>query len=426
MDKNELVKLIEPDPNRKIKINFIIEGLRLKIEKIISENHWDAEFFLGGSVAKGTELNESDIDVFLLFRSEFNPYEIVEYLKKYFPDAREEYSEHPYLTINFDGTEADIVPAYFISEGSKIKTPVDRTPLHVKFIKENLNDNEKKEAKILKHFLKKIGIYGAESSIKGFSGYSAELLIYKFKTFENVLTFFKDKIPPIVVEVKENISSNLSKFKEPLVLVDPVDPNRNVTANVSLNNLSILILASKFFSWDHSEKFFFPDNRMHKVPENALGIAIRCRKCNEDVIISNLRRVGASIIKNAEIFDFKISYYSVFLVGDRGIIVFLADTMDLGEARLHLGPSIHSSNLIDFMSKWNKNSGYGTPFVNGDRIAVIAERKFRKIEDYLIWEIKRNYLAKDFDINSIEILKKEQIERLLPSGILEKNLYFLD
>ncbi len=426
MDKNDLLQLIEPDLEKRRKTNSIIESLKLKIDKIINDNHWNVEFFLGGSVAKGTELNESDLDIFLLFKEEFDPYAIVETLKRYFPDAREEYSEHPYILVTIDGIEVDIVPAYFLSEGSEIKTSVDRTPLHVKFVRENLGENEKKEAKILKYFLKKIGIYGAESSIRGFSGYSAELLIYKFKTFENVLAFFRDGIPPIILEVNEAAKANLSKFKEPLVLVDPVDPNRNVTANVSISNLSTLIIASKLFCWDNAEKFFFPAKQIHEIPENVVAISIKCKKCKEDVVISNLRRVGASVIKNAEIFNFKISYYSVFLSGDRGIIIFLADTITLGKAHLHLGPSIQSSNLMDFIAKWKGNSRYGTPFISGDRIAVITERKFQKIEDFLLWEIKRNYLAKDFDKNTIEILKKEQIEKLLPGGILENNLYFLD
>jgi tRNA adenylyltransferase (EC 2.7.7.25) len=51
----------------------------------------------------------------------------------------------------------------------------------------NLHREQKDEVRLLKKFMKGIGVYGAEIKVKGFSGYVAELLVYFYDSFRNVL-----------------------------------------------------------------------------------------------------------------------------------------------------------------------------------------------------------------------------------------------
>jgi len=425
MNREELLRLIKKKESEYEPINKLIVKFKNEIEEIIKKNSWNAEFFLGGSVAKGTDLLDSDLDFFILFHEYFNPKEVIEVLKTQYKDAVENYSEHPYITLVIDNREIDIVPAFYIEEGEKIKTSVDRTPLHVKFIKYHLSELQKDEARILKYFFKKIGVYGAESSVRGFSGYAAELLIYKFGDFDKVLGFFKNQSPPIIIDIPGISDKNYSKFQEPLVLIDPVDLNRNVTANVSIENLWTLIAASKLFSWENSEKFFNPKQRTYKVPENAIALVINCKKCKEDVVVSNLRRVAQSIINNAKIYGFKIEYFSTLFLTNSGMIVFLPESNSLGSTYLHKGPKIDRGNLEDFANKWINNLDYGPPLIIGDTIYVIAKRKFINFNDYLKREIEKLKLAGDFDRTSIKIIGPEEIEKLIKNGIIDRPLTFL-
>ncbi len=424
MNREYLLESIKKKENEYEFINKLIENFRRELEEIINKNNWNAEFFLGGSVAKGTDLLDSDLDFFILFHEDFKPLEIIETLKKYYKDAIENYSEHPYITLKRNGIEIDIVPAFYIEEGERIKTAVDRTPLHVKFVKSHLSDFQKDEARIFKYFLKKIGIYGAEASVRGFSGYAAELLIYKFGGFHNVLDFFKSKSPPIIIEIVEKQKTDYSKFREPLILIDPVDPDRNVTANVSLENLWTLIAASKLFSWETSDKFFNPTQRSYKVPENAIGLLINCRKCKEDIVVSNLRRVAQSISNNALLYGFKIQYSSTIFLGNSGMIIFLPEANFLGSTYLHKGPKIDRGNLEDFAKKWANNLEYGPPFIINDTVYVIAKRKFTNFNEFLEKEIENVKFAGDLDRDSIKILDFKEIEKLLSNGIIDRPLNF--
>jgi len=157
-------------------IENILSGIKKK-EKL------DFEIFLGGSFAKGTDIKGSDADIFLLFPEEFSAFEILGILRREFPGGREEYSDHPYLMLPQNSFSIDIVPGYKASSGKDLKTAVDRTPFHVKFVQANFTKEMKDEVRILKQFLKGIGSYGAGTSVQGFSGYVAELLINRYKDF---------------------------------------------------------------------------------------------------------------------------------------------------------------------------------------------------------------------------------------------------
>lgn len=180
-----------------------------------------------GSIAKGTNLGASDIDIFIVLprdtpvdfstvamqvatdvanRRAFGPAESV----KVTPMV----ASHPYavLAIGNRGSvlEIDIVPCYDVS-ADQIVSAVDRTPHHTRFMNENLTSEQKNDVRKMKLFMKGIGVYGADVWTGGFSGYACEVLVHKYGSFLGVLKNTDDL----------------------LRLNDPVDANRNVLASVS-------------------------------------------------------------------------------------------------------------------------------------------------------------------------------------------------
>ncbi|MGA8738009.1 MAG: nucleotidyltransferase domain-containing protein, partial [Nitrososphaeraceae archaeon] len=187
---------------------------------------------LGGSFAKGTWLdNDTDIDFFVMIEQTVDRKEFEELgkkvgyhaLKKYKPYLR--YSEHPYVEGKVDGIRVNIVPCYKV-EKNRWKSAADRSPYHTDFMQKMLNEFLKSQVRVLKLFLKSIGTYGSQISISGFSGYVTEVLILKYGSFRNVLQTFAELLPNYVVSIDTPDEKIISKFKSPIIIIDPIDANR--------------------------------------------------------------------------------------------------------------------------------------------------------------------------------------------------------
>ncbi|MEM0130441.1 MAG: CCA tRNA nucleotidyltransferase [Thermoplasmatales archaeon] len=403
--------ITESDEDRKLKVREI-EKIRTKLELLARKENIDFEVFVGGSIAKGTDIKGSDADIFLLFKEPFDPGKILSLLRREFPDGVEEYTQHPYITVPVNNFKIDLVPGYKASSSKDLKTAVDRTPMHVEFVKRNFDEKMKNEARILKQFMKGIGVYGAESSVRGMSGYIAELLIYHFATFENViLESRKWRIPVRVGKSSEKFDG------ASMVVIDPVDPERNAAANVSIENVATFILASKCFAWDRWSDFLFPEVRRFSIPEEAVAISFGCGKCNPEVILPNLRRFSEILSRELEAAGFKILYSSVFLEKE-GYVVVIPEASVLGESMLHEGPPVTNRNVLSFLERWGSGTKFGMPFIRGDRVMVLKERKVRDIREAMAEIIPKIKLSKDIR-NKIIIISGDDLKKI-PEVVRER------
>ena len=55
----------------------------------------------------------------------------------------------------------------------------DKSPFHTEYVTNKLDEEKRDQVRLLKKFLKSLGIYGAEIAKNGFSGYVTEVLILK-------------------------------------------------------------------------------------------------------------------------------------------------------------------------------------------------------------------------------------------------------
>ena len=112
---------------------------------------------------------------------------------------------------------------------------------------------------LLKRFMKSVGTYGSHFKVGGFAGYLCELLIIYYSSFEKVLESASNEWRPgYNIDLMGYGTSSL--FNEPLIVVDPVDKNRNVAAAVSLQKMSEFVAASRNFLKDPSISYFHPKN----------------------------------------------------------------------------------------------------------------------------------------------------------------------
>lgn len=269
--RKEVLRSISPSPVEIERVEVATIALLDRIDGAIDDlDIPNARTVLTGSVAKGTYLKDPDLDVFILFPIGTD----LEIMKekglligsKVLEDADLSYAQHPYMHGRFMGFETDVVPAMDIPKGERIITAVDRTPHHTEFINRNLDPGVRQDVMLLKAFLKGIGSYGAEDTVSGFSGYLTELLIIALGSFEGAIEYLASLPvigrPPLRSEesgvehimpgsvplldmtsiAKGAASSRDGEVKEleggPLILRDPVDPDRNVASPLSSQTLA--------------------------------------------------------------------------------------------------------------------------------------------------------------------------------------------
>ncbi|MDG6225499.1 MAG: nucleotidyltransferase domain-containing protein [Candidatus Thermoplasmatota archaeon] len=269
--RSEVLRSISPTPEEIEMVEGATIALLDRIDGAIEDQDIpDARTVLTGSVAKGTYLKDPDLDVFVLFPIGTDPDIMKEkgllIGSKVLEDADLSYAQHPYMHGRFMGFETDVVPAMDIPKGERIITAVDRTPHHTEFINRNLDPGARQDVMLLKAFLKGIGSYGAEDTVSGFSGYLTELFILALGSFEGAIEYLASlpvirrpplrseesgaehilpgSVPPLDMAsiAKGSASSRDGWAKElmgsPLILRDPVDPDRNVASPLSGQTLA--------------------------------------------------------------------------------------------------------------------------------------------------------------------------------------------
>ncbi len=337
-----------------------------------------------GSFAKDTFLrNDVDIDLFVLFDKGVKPEELE---LKFVPSIKRcleargfrtviKYATHPYVTVVVGNVEIDVVPAYYVSDPREIITAVDRTPFHTAYITSKLSEKEKDEVRLLKAFMKGVGVYGAEVRVRGFSGYLAELLIVRYGSFLSVLRESENWKPYKTCIDIEGYYSNerdcLKRFRgAPLVVVDPVDPRRNAAASVSIRSLSLFRLCAKLFLECPSTRFFLRPNvvldekRLDEVVsevkrecfESLRGMFLvvhRVLRVSEDVVWGQLRRFERAIVNVLRSSRLRVLSIDSYLDSD-SLRAYTFVEVYLGSVKKHLHegpPATELANAVKFIKK---------------------------------------------------------------------------
>ncbi len=162
------------------------------------------------------------------------------------------YAEHPYVSAQMEGIDFDIILCFdisdhFLQENGPI-TAMDRTPHHTRFIQEKLSPDQRNDVIMFKYFLKSHHCYGDKSPVgrTGFIGYSAEILIVKYGSLQNLFQNFTE-LEHKVINCRNKETRHLNYLKHHsfaefrrkfypndfLVILDPTDLQRNVGSSIS-------------------------------------------------------------------------------------------------------------------------------------------------------------------------------------------------
>ncbi|MBS3125427.1 nucleotidyltransferase domain-containing protein [Candidatus Woesearchaeota archaeon] len=261
LSKEVLARIVPNAQERKEtlgKVHAFVKELNVQLKR----NRIPAKAVLGGSYAKDTWLSgDYDVDVFVRFSPKVkeNLSDLLgKALGKWNPERI--HGSRDYFWVR-DSVKYEIVPVLDIKKAVQAQSVTDFSPLHVAWVNGN-GKKFKNDIRLVKKFCKAAHCYGAESYIRGFSGHVVDILTIHYKGFLGLLKNATKWKPKVVVDhnnvykCKALLMLNKSKIEGPLVVVDPVQPDRNAAAALTLENLERFVASAKAFLKKPSSSFF--------------------------------------------------------------------------------------------------------------------------------------------------------------------------
>jgi tRNA nucleotidyltransferase (CCA-adding enzyme) len=405
---------------------------------------------LAGSLTRNTWLpSKKEFDVFIVFPETTPEAELKEkgleigkeIIEKLGGKWRVDYAQHPYITGTLKNFEIDIVPCYKVKTGEEIKSAVDRTPFHVEYLNKKFPREFSDQARVLKHFLKANGLYGADSKTEGFSGYMCELLVVEYGTFGNILEHVSRWEAGQIVDIEKfwhekDYDKLRKKFKgQPLIFIDPVDKNRNTSAAVSSQTFFKFRKLAREFLKDVSEEFFqkrrpkpLTKYEMRKLTKGRgtelIILNFRPPKVVPDILWPQLKRFTKrmeNIMNDHEFHVLRSDYWTDGF--DIATVILELEVHELPLIDKKVGPSVFDKKGSEsFIDKYQGNCVNG-PFIEGNYWCVEVERKWHSAKQSLmdslsdkLVDLKAKGVPKNIAeeiVNGFEILKGESIEGLL-------------
>src|SRR5215212_9482026 len=321
---SKAVTLCEPSRGKERRIATVAQEAKALVESYVSQLDDVVEVVFGGSFAKGTWLpGHADIDIFVKIKPSvgIDKFERMgreigsKALKNFGPKLR--YSDHPYVEVFVKNIRVNVVPFYDVEQGNW-QSAADRSPFHTQYIRSHFDDEKKRYARLLKKFFKSVGIYGAEISTEGFSGYVSEVLLLKYSTFENVLRAAADWQERQIIAVCDYDSDSIKAFNSPVIIIDPVDSRRNLGSAISPQSVAKFMLAARAFLENPSLEFFKEGKYRRRrrrlrngasiklLLPNVLVVEFSHEKKSPDIIWGQLKRSINAIAKQLELAHFVV------------------------------------------------------------------------------------------------------------------------
>ena len=449
MDYEAILKDIKPTDDEKTHIDNVSSDIVDFLQKTCDSEGIDAKVTIVGSVAKNTALKgKSDIDIFIAFPLDSDK----KYLKEtglelaheccnqFKSIAEHHFASHPYVTTHIEGCEVDIVPCYAITDGSQLKSAVDRTILHTRYVKENLSKSQEDEVLLLKRFMAMTGTYGSEFKVGGFAGYLCELLIIYYGSFEKTLKAAVNWKYGHKIDLKNY--GTAGNFKDPLIVIDPTDMNRNVGAALRLDKMSEFIQSARNYLFsDNKKDYFYPLNRnlnkdsildeFDKRNSDLIAVRFNIPDIPLDTLHPQLRKTTRALERklNSEEFNvFKADYWSD--EATRCVILLEMASSTLNSVKVNVGPKVFITRACEnFAAKYGRENCH----VQGDFLVHNQKREFTRAKDFIrhifteehIGLIKVGKNLKNNIVNTYEFIDIEDIDLEFLDDFLHPGQYIV-
>lgn len=394
---NEILKkaLIELKPEQK-KVKEVEEFLA-KLNKEIKKSRIKAAAVSGGSYAKDTWLKgDYDVDVFVKFDLKYKTHEISKLLGRILKRFRpiKLHGSRDYYWVQNE-LRYEIIPVMNIKKPNEAQNTTDFSPWHVAWVNRE-GKKCKDDIRLAKKFMKAQGCYGAESYIKGFSGHVVDILVIYYKGFLPLLRAAAKWKPKVIIDYYKKVGKNAefilnkSKIQGPMIIIDPVQPERNAAAALSHDMFDLFVASAKKFLEKPSGKYFEYqelDLEQLKKKGKLVLVDVEVPEGKEDPVGAKLVKAFGYIAKELEEFgvikkEWEWDRYK------NAVFIYLLKKEKLPDAYEQPGPPIAmQKETIKFKKKHKKT------FVKEGRTWAKIKYEFRTPEEFLIKTVfKADYL----------------------------------
>lgn len=420
---NEVLKDIELNKEESLEIKKEVNLFLDLIKNRISKLKYKPEVFVGGSYAKNTMIKKKkyDVDVFLRYDKMNSNEDLSKKTAAILKDIKEVSVVHgsrDYFRIKInEALYIEIVPVIKVSSPKDSKNITDLSYSHVKYINKKIKNKKiLDDIKIAKAFCYANGFYGAESYIKGFSGYSLELLVYHYKGFINMIKeLSKNTVKEgdkIIIDMEKKyrnkkevlLDMNSSKLGSPIILVDPTYEQRNALAALSEESFGRFKKVCKEFLRGPSAKYFEEEKiNLIKLKKDSLKkkhefilIETKTKKQEGDVAGSKLLKfynhLGEEMIRFFDIKDRGFNYNGkqsaryFFVVKKKDFVIYR-------------GPSVKDAKNVKKFKKEHK-----VVKVNKGNLFSNEKVNFNIYEFIKKWSVKNKRKIKEMSIENIKVI----------------------
>ena len=412
----EVLTELKPGVIEKKKFKLIIGEFLKKI----NNNLVDAKAILGGSGAKDTWLSGNhDIDIFVQYnyhKYEDKSNELSDYLqkslKKSFPKLKisRVHGSRDYFKFSYKNKSFEVVPILKINVAKQAINITDISPLHEKWVNK-FGKKVKDDIRLVKQFCRANKLYGAESYISGFSGYVLEILTINYGSFEGLLQASKKWKDKEIIDFSEFYEKkmalfhiNKSKLNSPLIIVDPVDKERNAAAALSMNKvLTFKRLAKSYLKKPNKSFFEMKELVFQKLKDEAndkklIFLTIKPLQGKEDVIGSKLLKVFNLIKKELGKFLLLKSNWDWNQENKEAYFYFILEKEELAKYEVREGPQLKMKEFVKDFKKKNKDC-----FNKDGRVMARIKVRDPKLNKFIEHLLKNNYIKER--INKIKSVK---------------------
>ncbi len=401
------------------KVKEFVELLQKEIKKIKG----GIDVFVGGSFAKGTMLkntnqNNYDVDIFVRFDYKYD--NISDLLEKCLKSVvkllglkmERIHGSRDYFRVFIDNKNYfEIIPVTKINSPKESRNVTDLSYFHVSYIKKRIKKLED-EVALAKSFMKASRVYGAETYVRGFSGYSVELLILHYRSFEKMLReLVKLKMGErIVIDIGKKYKKkeiffemNENKLNTPIVLVDPTYRERNALAALSWETFEKFQKTAKNFLNKPSEEFFIKreidvlqlKKEAERYRRELIILDIETDKQEGDIAGTKMKKFSKVVEKEiGKFFDVKRTEFDY--LGNKKAIFYLVVKSKKEVTRI--GPPIHLKKSVSAFKKMHADSFEKNGFIHA-RIKVNFNAKA-----YLdVWKKGNKKLLEQMSIIEMEV-----------------------
>lgn len=389
------------------KIDSFIHELRLALQK----QEREAYVMLGGSAAKGTFLkHDFDCDIFVRFQYDIyqdQPIsDILEKVLQKVPKIQYErvHGSRDYFQGIWKGLPYEIIPVLFITHKTQAKNITDMSPLHVEWLNQHLTEELRDQILLVKLFFKAQKVYGAESYMHGFSGHVVDLLTIYYGSFrsllENIVQWQEKEVINLTPHPVHLNALNPDKLQSAIILIDPVQSDRNAAAAVGFEQLyQIKNQAAAFL--ENPSPAFFERNILGKT--ELLQKKQQARKKAAFLVLKaqplhgKLDTIGTKILKAFEFIqeEFKRNEFTLLDSGwdwaeeqeKPALLWFVVLEKKLPATKEHLGPPLKlQKDVAAFREKHKKT------YFKKERICATVPRKYTSSDGLLQDMLKQQFM----------------------------------